>query len=107
MDDLLYARVSRGNSRFWQFCVSPSASRVHDKKPLLTKEDEKTRRQHAKQREKFRIDAGSPPADEPKACRERAVLASAEHQEIRSVDIGDHRIVIIVARGADHGQMVC
>jgi len=35
------------------------------------------------------------------------VLASAEHQEIRSVDIVDHRIVIIVARGADHGQMVC
>src|SRR6266567_4023845 len=87
--------------RFRQFCVSPSASRVHGKKPLLTKEDEKTRRQHAKQREKFRIDAGSPPADEPKACRERAVLASAEHQEIRSVDIVDHRIVIIVARGAD------
>ena len=103
MDDLLYARVSRGDSRLWQFCVLLQRAAFAAKTPL-TKEDEKTRRQHAKQREKFRIDAGSPAADEPEACGERAVLASAEHQEIRSVDVVDHRTVIIVARGVDHGQ---
>jgi hypothetical protein len=41
-------------------------------------------------------------ADKPKPCHKRTALTSTEHPEIRRVDIVDHGIVVIVARGVDY-----